>query len=134
MDDGATASKALAAGGVKGRVLWLEWSDDSDCYRAQFDHADPPPASVVAEICKRAVRPNSEAIGDQLADGTWITLSPGGDDLPRLAVAGRRRLSPFECSLLTLVADRSSPIAVPSRTLDLIHGDQRSDDSVRHRR
>jgi diguanylate cyclase (GGDEF)-like protein len=83
---------------------------------------------VVAEICKRAVRPNSEAIGDQLADGTWITLSPGGDDLPRLAVAGRRRLSPFECSLLTLVADRSSPIAVPSRTLDLIHGDQRSDD------
>ena len=57
----------------------------ADCYRAQFDHGDPPSASVVAEICKRAVRPNAEAVGDQLADGTWITLSPGGDDLPRLA-------------------------------------------------
>ncbi len=34
VDDGATAEKALAAGGVKGRVLWLEWSDDADCYRA----------------------------------------------------------------------------------------------------
>ncbi len=125
LDDGVPASKALAAGGVKGRVLWLEWSDDADCYSAQFDHADPPSASVVAEICKRAVRPNSEAVGDQLADGTWITLSPGGDDLPRLAVAGRRRLSPFERSLLTLVAERTNPTAVTSRTLDLIHGDQR---------
>lgn len=129
LDDGAPASKALAAGGVKGRVLWLEWSDDADCYKAQFDHDDPPSASVVAEICKRAVRPNAEAVGDQLADGTWITLSPGGDDLPRLAVAGHRRLSSFERSLLTLVAERTNPTAVTSRTLDLIHGDQRGDDS-----
>ena len=79
-------------------MLWLEWSDEADSYRALFEYEAirRDRRRSLRELCKRAVRPNAEAVSDQLADGTWITLSPAATICRGWRSAASGRLSAFE--------------------------------------
>jgi GGDEF domain-containing protein len=123
----ASPAEALGAAGLRCWTVWLRFKRESFEYEPIQASGAGVDEEAVREICKRALRPGARGERGQLSNGSWIEITPGDMDTPRLAVAASRRLSTFEAALVGRIADAARP-SLPSEQpveLRVLDGDQR---------
>jgi GGDEF domain-containing protein len=124
---GASPAEALAAGGIQCWTVWLQFKRESFEYQPIQPSGPEADEEAVREVCKRALRPGTRGQRGQLSNGSWVEITPGDVETPRLAVAADRWLSAFEIELVARVADaaRGALPATQPAELRVLEGDQR---------
>jgi GGDEF domain-containing protein len=123
LEDGGSPAAALAAAGVEGWAVWLQFQPELAAYEAMPGAAAA--SEALEELCLRARRAGENGRTGRLADGTWFVITDTAES-PRLAVGTDRRLSAAESRLVDEVGHRArSNAAAIESTLSLVEGADR---------
>ena len=123
---GGGAQPALAAAGIVGWSLWLDYDREGFRYRP-LDAPAPLGDHELDELCKRALRQGARGERGTLTDGTRVEITPEDGSGLRLAVGTAQPLSAADSALLREIAERTcSPQPATQSQLTVLEGDQRT--------